>query len=68
MIPINELIVLEPRMFINGWPRSHRLICNDLLDDEGNSVWDTMDHQLAPIDMQTLELSKGGSSVFLEDI
>lgn len=68
MVPINVLIALEPRTFINVWSRSHRLICNDLLDDEGNSAWDTMDHQIAPIDMQTLELSKGDLLFFRGDL
>lgn len=68
MVPINVLIALEPQTFINVWPRSHRLICNDLLDDEGNSAWDTMDKQIAPIGMQTLELSKGDLLLFRGDL
>jgi ectoine hydroxylase-related dioxygenase (phytanoyl-CoA dioxygenase family) len=71
-IPINIIVALQDKTYINIWPRSHRLICKDLVNTEGISSWDLMSdaekNSYKKINMIKVEMKKGDLLLFRGDL
>jgi ectoine hydroxylase-related dioxygenase (phytanoyl-CoA dioxygenase family) len=71
-IPINAMIALQDNTYINVWPKSHRLICNDLIDESMMNKWDVMSSEEYAtyhiIDKIKIELNEGDLLLFRGDL
>lgn len=72
-IPINVLVAIQDNTFLNIWPKSHQLICqeyinknkicNDDDDDENESIMDTKE-----INMKKIRIDAGDILLFRGDV
>lgn len=71
-IPVNIMVALQNDTYVNVWPKSQRLICKDLVDDNGISQWDEMSRaqykSYRAIKMIKIKMNKGDLLLFRGDL
>lgn len=71
-IPVNAMVAIQDSTFVRVWPKSHRLICNDLYDDKGKNTWDEMSIQeyesFQKIRPYKIQFDRGDMLIFRGDL